>query len=89
MFHENCKLSAQTDFYTNCPIYMKTVFILKPSIQYVHLLIVNDLLYAFNVLLLHWCTLQFICFARSKYFYSTCLILTQISQKCKRICLCF
>ena len=67
MFHENCKLSTQTDFYTNCPNYMQTILILKISTQYVHLLIVNDLLYAPNVLLLHWCTLQFICFVRSKY----------------------
>ena len=67
MFHENCKLFAQTDFYTNCPNHMKMVLILKISFQSAYPLIVNDLLYAFNELLLHWCTLQFICLAGSKY----------------------
>jgi len=46
---------------------MQTILILKISIQSAYPSIVNDLLYAFNVLLLHWCTLQFLCFAGSKY----------------------
>ena len=68
MFHENCKLFVQTYLYTNCPNYMKTVLILKkiPS-QSAYPLIVNELLYAFNVPPLRWYTLQLLCFAGSKY----------------------
>ena len=58
-FHKKCITPSQIDFLHKMPK-------LDVDDSYIKNF-VNDLLYAFNSLRLHCCTLQFICLAGSKY----------------------